>query len=83
MVVEVRPDPFQRRQVARWLLGAFEVLVPTALVSAVSGWFGVNLGMAVADALGKGLAGAVISAVVWGPVFSLAGAYATLRFLAR
>lgn len=83
MIVEVRHDPFERRQVARWLLGAFEVLVPTIVVSGICGWIGTGLAIAVSRGLGNDLAGTILSAFVWGPVFAIAGAYVTLRFLAR
>lgn len=83
MIVQVRPDPFERRQVARWLLGLFEVAVPTAVVSAVSGWFGVLLAAAVSGGIGNNPAGTILSALVWGPVFAAIGAYLTLRLMAR
>ena len=83
MIVQVRPDPFERRQVARWLLSLFEVAVPTAVVGAVSGWFGVLLAAAVSGGIGNNPTGTVLSALVWGPVFAVIGAYLTLRLLAR
>jgi hypothetical protein len=83
MIVQVRPDPFERRQVARWLLGAFEVAVPTLIVSALSGWVGTGLAFEVSRAIGNDAFGSALSAIVWGPVFALVGAYVTLRLLAR
>ncbi|MBA2382628.1 MAG: hypothetical protein H0V73_11015 [Chloroflexi bacterium] len=81
--VEVRPDPFERRQVARWFLSAFEVLVTTILVSSICWWIGAVLASAVSQAIGNDLAGTFISALVWSTVFGLVGAYVTLRLLAR
>jgi hypothetical protein len=83
MIVQVRPDPFERRQVARWSLGAFEVAVLTAIVSAAAGWVGSALAFAVSHAIGNDAFGSALSALVWGPVFALVGAYIMLRLLAR
>jgi hypothetical protein len=83
MIVQVQPDPFERRQVARWLLGVFEVGVITAIVSAAAGWVGTALALAVSRAIGNDAFGSALSALVWGPIFALVGAYVILRLLAR
>lgn len=83
MIVELRPDPFERRQVARWLLGAFEVALITLLVSAISGWVGTTLAIELSRAIGNDPFGSAIAGLVWGGVFALFGGYAALRILAR
>ena len=83
IVVEIRPDPFERRQVARWILGAFEVIVAATIVSTITGWLGIILALSVSGLIGNDAFGGIVTALIWGPVFGLAGAYLTLRFLAR
>jgi predicted anti-sigma-YlaC factor YlaD len=83
MVIQVDPDPFERRQVARWLLGAFEVALVTILVSTIFAWLGTMLAIWVSRAIGNDPIGSAVAGIVWGAVFGLIGAYAALRYLAR
>jgi hypothetical protein len=83
MIVELRPDPFDRRQVARWMLATFEVLLITGVVGSICFFVGATAATAFAAALGNDRAGQSVSALVWGPVFGFLGAWVTLRLLAR
>jgi hypothetical protein len=83
MIVEVRPDLFERRQVARWILATFEVSLISGTVGWISGFAGATAATAFSAAIGNDLFGTIVSALVWGPVFGVLGAYLTLRYLAR
>ncbi len=82
MIVEVQPDLFARRQMARWILAAFEVLLVTGLVSTICGWLGAAVASEFSKAIGNDIFGTVLTAAVWGWVGAIAGAYFTLRYLA-
>jgi hypothetical protein len=82
MIVEVRPDLFERRQMARWILAAFEVLVVTGLVSTICGWLGAAVATEVSTAIGNDIFATILTAAIWGWVGAIAGAYLTLRYLA-
>lgn len=83
MQVELRPDPFARRQVSRWLLGVFEVLVVSGLVGAVSGWIGATLAGELSRLLRNDPGASMLVGVLWFVTFAITGAWLTLRYMAR
>lgn len=83
LIVAISPDPFDRRQVARWILGAFEVVVLASVTSLVLSAVGWILASVVSQAIGNDAIGTFITGAFWSSVFGLAGAYGTLRLLAR
>lgn len=83
MIVEIRPDLFERRQMARWILAAFEVLLLTGLVSVICGWLGAEAATEFSRLIGNDIFSAILTAAIWGWFGTIAGAYITLRYLAR
>lgn len=83
MIVELRPDPYERRQMARWILAAFEVLLLTGIASTICGWAAAAIATAFSQAIGNDIFATLLTAAVWGWVGAVGGGYVTLRYLAR
>ena len=83
LIVEIRPDPFERRQVARWLLGAFEVVLLTSVASLALSALGWVLATIFSDAIGNDARGTFVTGAFWSIVLGFAGMYGSLRLLAR
>lgn len=81
-IVQIRPDPFERRQVARWILAAFEVTILVSVAFVVGASLAGILAALVANALGNDLLGVVVPVAVWSALGGLILAYVTLRRLA-
>jgi hypothetical protein len=83
MSVQVVPDPWSRRQIARLLVGLFEVTIVAVVVGFVFAWLGAMLATTVSRLLGNDDFGTAISVLVWAPAFGAFGAYVALRSMAR
>jgi DNA-directed RNA polymerase subunit RPC12/RpoP len=81
--VEIRPDPFERRQVARWVLALFEISVFTSLAGLIGWGIGGSIGSWLAGAIGNDFGGILLSGLIWGAVAGTLAIYATLRYMAR
>lgn len=83
LTVEIAPDLLSRKQIARWLLGVFEVLVLSTIVGLVSGWLGSVLAGELSRALRNDPGATFFVSVLWFVTFGLTGVWLTLRALAR
>jgi hypothetical protein len=81
-VVQIRPDPYDRRQVARWLLALFEISILVGIASLLGSVVAGFAGAAIATLIGNNLVGTIVPGLIWWFLGGLIGAYLMLRFLA-
>ena len=80
--MRIRPDPWQRRQVARWVLALFEISFLVGIAGALGSVVAGLAGAAVAGFLGNDPLGVLVPGLVWWALGGLIGSYLMLRFLA-
>jgi hypothetical protein len=82
LLVQIRPDPWQRRQVARWVLALFEISILTGIASLIGSVAAGLAGSAIAAAIGNDAIGIAIPGFIWRMIGGLLAGYLTLRYLA-
>lgn len=82
LIVTLRPDPWERRQVASWFLAAFEVTLAVVAASFLGSLVAGLAGAALASALSTDVFGTVIPALLRWALGGLIGGYLMLRLLA-